>query len=189
MIQSSNQQNMFIRVMFAILLVIGLLIWLEQHVLASPYGVGVYGANVPYGGQTNLTIATNGNVSIPITPSDSGTTATGSSQVTVTSSDVVGYTLYIRASTSASLVNGGNTIPASANVSPGTLAVNTWGYNTDASSNYTGITLSDVLIRTGTGPYTSGDVTTVTYGIKLDNSKPAGSYTSTVVYTAVPQTQ
>jgi len=157
--------------------------------LASPFGAGKFGANVPFGGQTSLTIATTGNVTIPVTPTDSGTLATGTSTVTVTSTDVVGYKLYIRALSNTNLVNGGSTLPASGNVTPAALSVNTWGYNTDASTNFAGITLSNVLIRTGNGPFESGDQTTVTYGLKIDNSKPAGNYSSSIIYTAVPQTQ
>ncbi len=156
---------------------------------ASPFGAGKFGENVPFGGETSLTIATNGNVAIPVTPTDSGTLATGTSTVTVTSADVVGYKLYIRASSNTNLANGASNVPASANVAPAALAVNTWGYNTDASTNFAGITLSDVLIRDRTGPFTAGDDTTVTYGLKIDNSKPAGNYSSVIVYTAVPQTQ
>lgn len=156
---------------------------------AQPYGAGLYNANVPYGSQSTLTISTNGNISIPITPSDAGTLGTGSSVVTVISSDVVGYKLYVRSVTSTNLVNGANNIPASANGSPAALAVNTWGYNTDASANYTGTSLTDVLIRNAVGPYTAGDITTVTYGVKVDFNKPAGSYANTVMYTAVPQTE
>ncbi|HSX52822.1 MAG TPA: hypothetical protein VLF90_00405 [Patescibacteria group bacterium] len=171
-------------------LVISLLLCMYCHaVLASPFGTGKFGANVPFGSQTSLTIATDGNVSIPVTPTPSGTLATGTSTVTVTSTDVVGYKLYIRANSNTSLNNGGSNITASSNVSPAALSVNTWGYNTDASTNFAGITLSDVLIRTGTGPYSSGDITTVTYGLKIDDSLPAGNYSSTIVYTAVPQTQ
>ena len=155
---------------------------------AQPYGRGVYGANVPYGSQTSLTIATNGNVSIPITPSDNGTLGTGSSTVSVTSTDVVGYKLYIKAEGSSNMANGPATLPASANSSPGTLSVNTWGYNTDASSNFVGILTADTLIKSATGPFTTADTTAVTYGVKVDNAKPAGNYAVTVTYTAVPKT-
>lgn len=157
--------------------------------VASPFGAGNYGANVPYGGSTTLTISTNGNVSIPITPTDAGTLGTGTSIVTVTSTDVVGYKLYVRSSPTTDMVNGSSLIPASANGVPAVLAVNTWGYNTDATTNFVGMSLTDILIRTGTGPFTAGDITTVTYGIKIDNSKAAGGYTTTITYTAVPQTQ
>jgi hypothetical protein len=161
---------------------------LTTGVDASPYGAGKYGADVPYGGQTQLSISTSGNVALSVTPSDSGTLASASGTVTVVSTDVVGYKLYVRNISSTDMVNGADAIPASANGSPASLAVNTWGYNLDGSSNYTGMTLSDVLIRSATQPYTSGDVTTVTFGVRVDNAKKAGSYTSSVIYTAVPQT-
>lgn len=155
---------------------------------ASPYGAGKYNANVPYGGQTQLTISTSGNIALNVIPSDSGTSASASGTVTVVSTDVVGYKLYIRSITSTNMANGASVIPASANGSPAALATNTWGYNLDGSSNFTGMTLSDVLIRSATQPYTSGDVTTVTYGVKVNNAKKSGSYSNSVIYTAVPQT-
>lgn len=155
---------------------------------AQPYGKGVYGANVPYGSQTSLSISTNGNVNIPITPTSTGVSASGSSQVTVSSTDVMGYKLYIRALNSTNMDNLGTPLPASANGSPAPLAINTWGYNTDASSNFTGISLSDVLIHSKTGPISGGEATNVTFGIKLDLAKPAGNFVASVIYTAVPQT-
>lgn len=158
--------------------------------LAQPFGAGKFGANVPYGSTTSLTIGTSGNVSIPITPTDSGTLGTASNNVTVTSTDVVGYQLFIRADSSTDMTNGAAILPASANGTPAALASDTWGYNTSGSgTNFTGITSSDVMIKNATGPFGTGDVTTVTYGVKVDNAKPAGNYTTTVVYTAAPQTQ
>jgi hypothetical protein len=68
------------------------------------------------------------------------------------------------------------------------LSTNTWGYTTDATANYKGITLTDTLLITFNTSATSGHITTVTYGVKVDLTKPAGSYSTTVVYTAVPQT-
>jgi hypothetical protein len=155
---------------------------------AQPYGEGIYNENVPYGGQTELAIETSGNINVPITPTSDGVLATGISTITVTSTDVVGYELYIRALTSTDMDNLGTPLPASANSTPAALAINTWGYNTDASSNFVGITLTDILIHSLVGPASSGDITDVTYGMKLDLSKPAGDYEASVVYTAVPQT-
>jgi len=155
---------------------------------AQPYGKGKYNENVPYGSQTSLSISTNGNVNIPITPTSTGVSASGTSQVTVSSTDVMGYKLYIRALNSTSMDNLGTPLPASANGSPAPLAMDTWGYNIDASSNFTGISLSDSLIHSKTGPISSGEITTVTYGVKLDLAKPAGNYVASVIYTAVPQT-
>ncbi len=174
---------------FSLFLAIVSLLVFVPATFAQPYGMGLYDSNVPYGNQTSLSIATSGNVTIPnITPTTSGVLGTGTSTVTVTSTDVVGYKLYVRSLTSTNMTNLGSNIPASANGSPAALAVDTWGYNTDASTNFVGMTLSDVLIKSLTGPASTGDVTTFTYGLKVDLAKAAGNYTTSVIYTAVPQT-
>lgn len=155
---------------------------------AQPYGKGLYNEDVPYGDETSLSIATSGDISVPITPTSDGVLATGSSTITVTSTDVKGYKLYIRALTNTYMDNYGAQLPASANGTLAELAINTWGYNTNASTNFVGIGITDTLIHSVTTPKSSGDITTVTYGIKLDLAKPAGNYTASVIYTAVPQT-
>jgi len=155
---------------------------------AQPYGKGPYNTTVPYGDLTSLSIATSGSINIPITPTSEGVQATGTGTVTVTSTDVNGYKLYIRALNSTNMDNNGALLPTSANLTPASLAVNTWGYNTDASNNFVGITTSDTLIRSIAAPTSTGSMTTITYGMKLDLTKTAGNYTTMVVYTAVPQT-
>ncbi|NCQ54550.1 hypothetical protein COV88_02365 [Candidatus Saccharibacteria bacterium CG11_big_fil_rev_8_21_14_0_20_41_19] len=166
---------------------------------AQPYGVGLYSENVPYGSETSLTISTDavgGNVAIPtITPIDGGALGTATNIVTVTSTDVMGYKLYIGAATSTSMDNLGTPLLTSANAysNPATNPledVNRWGYNVDGSIvNFCGMPLdsSRQLIKTVTTPI-SGDNTTITYGMKIDMAKPAGNYSVGVVYTAVPQT-
>ena len=155
---------------------------------ASTYGSGKYGNATPYGGQTNLTISSSGNIVIPVTPDSTAVSASATGTVTVVSTDPVGYKLYVRSLASANLTSGGNTIPASGNGAPAALATNTWGYNLNAGVNFVGMTTGDVLIRTGTGPFAAGDTTSVTYGVKIDQAKAAGQYSTTVIYTAVPQT-
>lgn len=157
-------------------------------VLAQPYGTGKYGDDLPYGNQTSLSIATDGNISISITPTEEGAQSTGTSQVTVTSTDVAGYKLYIRALNDTNMDNFGSLLPASDNVAAAPLAVDTWGYNTDASNNFVGITMADELLRTTTNHVKNGEITTITYGLKLDMAKPAGNYSTSVIYTATPQT-
>ncbi len=176
------------RTVLATLLASSFIITAPVICFAQPYGKGIYNADVPYGSQTSLSIATNGNLDIPITPTTSGTLAIGTSVVTVTSTDAKGYKLYIRSLGSTDMNNLGTPLPASANSSPATLDINTWGYNTDASNNFVGISLNDTLIHSVTTPTSSGDITNITYGIKLDLAKPAGNYVATVIYTAVPQT-
>lgn len=159
-----------------------------NSVSAAPYGRGVYNEDIPYGSETSLSIATDGNTIIQLSPTDSGTLGTNDSDVTVTSTDVVGYKLYVRADGNSNLINGAATIAASGNVSAASLSPNTWGYNNDGGANFIGMTTSDSLVATRPGPYTGGDITTFTYGVQIDNSKPAGNYTTTIIYTAVPQT-
>lgn len=179
---------MLVKLILAIISISTILILGNFSVSASPYGVGIYNTNVPYGGETQISLATNGNISIPITPNTSGVLGTNSGTVTVTSTDVVGYKLYIRALTNSNMTNGAAVLGASSNVTAGALATNTWGYNIDGSANFIGATTGDTLVRTRSGPFKTGDVTTFTYGVKVDLAKPAGSYTTTIMYTAIPQT-
>jgi hypothetical protein len=162
---------------------------LQQPASASPFGQGVFGADVPFGSLTSMSIALGGNVSLNLVPSGGNFTGSGSHTVTVTSNDVVGYRLYVYSPSGTSMTNGANSIPASANSTPAALAANTWGYNTNGSSNYVGMLTTPSVIKDANGPYKSGDNTTVTYGATTDITKGAGSYTVGVVYTAVSKSQ
>jgi hypothetical protein len=164
------------------------LLSIAPSVAASPFGQGVFGADVPFGSVTSLTISLGGNVSLDLSPSGSIFVGSGSHTINVVSTDVVGYSLYIYSAGSTNMTNGTDTIPASSNSSAAALATNTWGYNIDGSSNYLGMTTQPVLLKTATGPYKTGDNTTVTYGVKTDITKSAGSYTTSVTYTAVALT-
>jgi len=158
---------------------------LQGIVNASPFGAGVFGADVPFGSMTSISITTDGNVGIVASPSGSVFNGQGSHTITVTSTDVVGYELYTKSPLGTGMTNGIDTIPTSSNNSPAALAMNTWGYNTDNSSNYIGIDSTDTLIKDVTGPYKNGDDTTVTYGVLANTSKSSGAYSVGVTYTAV----
>jgi hypothetical protein len=155
---------------------------------ASPFGQGLFGAHVLFGSVTSLAISLGSNPTLSLTPSGSNFVGSGSHTITVTSNDVVGYSLYMYAADSTAMSGSGSNIPASGNSSAAPLAVNTWGYNTDGSSNYLGLTTTPTLFKTATGPYESGDNTTVTYGVITNITKPAGSYAVSVTYTAVAKT-
>lgn len=169
----------------ALLLVACLL--MQQPAYASPFGQGVYSADVPFGADTSMSITLGGDVSLNLTSVGSNFVGSASNTVTVTSTDVIGYRLYVYSPNSATMVadSGSDTIPTSGNTSPGTLAVDTWGYNTDGSSNYLGMPTTPALIKDADGPHKTGDDTTVTYGALTDITKSAGNYTVGVVYTAV----
>lgn len=176
------------KLILSLIAIIAIVFVVDFTVKAAPYGEGKYDANVPYGGQTSLSISAGPTVNLSINPAATGTVASASNAITVTSTDVIGYKLYIRAVSSTNMVQGATVIPASANATLNPLAINTWGYNTNASSNYLGITTSNVLLKDADGPFSTGDVTTVYYGLNLDRTKRAGSYTASVMYTAVPET-
>ena len=161
------------------------LLSIAPSAFASPFGQGVFGAQVPFGSVTSLTIALGGDVTLNLTPSGGGFVGAGSHTLTVTSTDVVGYNLYIYSPGGTAMTSGTDTIPASGNTSAGPLATNTWGYNTDGSTNYLGMTTHPVLLKNAIGPYESGDNTTVSYGVLTDVTKNEGSYAVSVTYTAV----
>lgn len=161
---------------------------LQQSVYASPFGQGLFSADVPFGSQTSLAISLGSNVGIALAPSGPDFSGTGSHTLTVTSNDVIGYRLYTLSpsTTTMSLSGGTDTIPASSNSSAATLAINTWGYNTTGSTtDFIGMKTTPTLIKDAVGPYKSGDTTTVTYGALTDITKSAGAYTVDVVYTVV----
>jgi hypothetical protein len=158
-------------------------------VSASPFGQGVFGADVPFGSGTSLSIALGSSPSLTLTPSGPNFSGSASHVVTVTTTDVVGYHLYVYSPTSTSMSSGSDTIPASGNSVAGALSVNTWGYNTDGSANYLGMTSTPRLLKDATGPFKSGDPTTVTYGVLAGPTKSAGNYTVSVVYSAVARSE
>jgi hypothetical protein len=162
---------------------------IAPQVSASPFGQGVFGANVPFGSGTSLAIALGGNVSLNLVPSGGNFSGSGSHTITVTSTDVVGYNLYIYSPGSTNMTNPSGNIPTSANGSPAPLSVNSWGYNTDGSGNYVGMTTTPALLKSATGPFTAGDNTTVKYGVLTDITTGAGSYSVNVTYTAVAMSE
>lgn len=158
----------------------------QQPVFASPYGTGVFGADVPFSGSTAISISIDKDPTILTTYSNGLYTGSDSHTVTVTSTDVVGYNLYIEDQTTTNMTNGPDTIPTSANSVPAPLATNSWGYNTvQSSTNFVRMPDNQTLIKSADGPYKNGDGITVTYGVKLDATKRSGVYTTGVTYTAI----
>lgn len=151
--------------------------------------------------QTQLTIA----------PAVGGTQTTRSTAVTITTNDTAGYTLSHNASTTT-LVNGGNTVPSIAGATwaaPLALTNNSWGYalvgttpGLTPGSNGFDTTYADIdsqptsalkyaamptvstAVRSTSAP-ASAEVTTFWYSAKLDNTKPNGTYSTTISYSVV----
>ncbi|MEO8784839.1 MAG: hypothetical protein ABI221_00695 [Candidatus Saccharimonadales bacterium] len=161
----------------------------QQTVAASPFGQGLFGADVPFGANTSLSINLSGNVDLTLASSGPNFAATSSNSVTVTSTDVEGYDLYIYSAANSDLSNGSDTLAASGNSVASSLATNTWGYNLDGSANYVGTLTTPKLLLSATGPYKTGNTTNIHYGVLADATKPAGVYTGNVTYTVVAKNQ
>jgi len=173
----------------ALLFVVSLLLPpLTAH--AQPFGQGLFGADVPFGSATGISINLGSDVPLSLSPNGSNFSGTGSHTVTITSTDVVGYYLYAHTTGSNAMSNGSDTIAASSNTSAAPLSVGTWGYNTSGSStNFSGMSAVNTLLKDASGPYKSGDPTTITYGANVGTTQAAGTYTLGVTYTAVAKNQ
>ena len=159
-------------------------------VAASPFGQGKFGADVPFGSMTSISINLGGDVALSLAPSGANFSGNNSHIVTVTSTDVVGYYLYAHTTGGTAMANGSATIPASSNSSDAPLSVGSWGYNTtNSTSNFSGMNATSVLLKDATGPYKSGDPTTITYGALVSGTQEAGTCSVGVTYTAVAKNQ
>ncbi len=154
-----------------------------------------------------ISIATSGTVNIAITPVSGGSATSASDTVTVTTNNSTGYNLKINGATTT-LVNGVNTIAANAGTiaAPAAITNNTWGFRIDDATATTGfgnvatsaqtnvasltstkwaaMPTTATLIKTTSAAATSGDATTVWYGAMADTSKPSGTYSDVITYTA-----
>lgn len=153
---------------------------------AAPFGAGTFGNDTPFGSTTSLGIALSGDVNLDLELNGGTLAGTGNTTITVTSTAAEGYGLYMYADGGSDMVSGSSTIPASTNGAASPLATNTWGYNTSGSNtDFLGLTTLPTLIKQGSGPFTSGDNTTVTFGINANTTQAAGNYSVSVVYTVV----
>ena len=181
------------KIVSRVALVIGVLVALVVPSLpayASPFGQGVFGADVPFGSATSISINLGGDVPVTLSPSGGNFSGSGAHIITVTSTDVVGYYLYAHTTGTTNMTNGSAVIPASANSTETPLSVGSWGYNTSGSTtDFIGMNATSVLLKDASGPFKSGDPTTVTYGALTNNTQAAGNYSVAVTYTAVAKNQ
>jgi hypothetical protein len=156
---------------------------------------------------SSISVATSGSVTINLTPTAGGVVTSANDTVSVSTNNGLGYTLSLADSdATTTLVSGANSIAAHAGTqtTPTALATNTWGYrvvgtggftgtaysaetnNTTSASTWAGVPASGAgnTLKT-TASTAAADTTTVWYGVKVDSSKPNGTYTDQVTYTAV----
>jgi hypothetical protein len=179
-------------------------------IVLAPVAAGAATANTIISSEISGVIGlftTSGTVNVDVAPSGAGAQTIASDTVTVSTNNAAGYNLKLAEATASSdLVSGSDIIPASSGTqaSPVVAAVNTWGYRVDglggfgagptsAASNQpigsrtfaaVPATASPNTLKTTSAPATN-DTTTVWYQVSADTSTPPGTYTNTVIYTAV----
>ncbi len=153
-----------------------------------------------------ITITATPTLNINLDPTGASVTSTDSTTVTVNTNSTSGYNLTLSTSSAVTtLAKGSDVLNATGGTyaSPTVLALNSWGYRIDGSGGFAAgpttvlnSAASSTLTFAGvpalgsaqqiksTSSTASNDVTTVWYGIRADSSKPSGTYTNTVVYTA-----
>ena len=184
------------------------LLGLSQTVSGLNYGDGTYGT-CTYG-TCGITISSSGTVTLNVTPQTGSTVCTvDKDDISVTTGASVGYTMTL-SSTAAGVtmpgdVNGGtiNAVGTSYGT-PGVLATNTWGYRIDSTGSFgagptsvvnsgsvPALTFAPIAplasaqtIRTTSSAATPSN-TSVWYGVCVDMSLPADTYSRDVVYTAM----
>jgi hypothetical protein len=175
---------------------------------SGTYGSATYGA-CSYGVACSISVTSNGNVSLNVTPAAGGMCTIQSDSVAVLTDDTNGYTLTLADSgTNTALINGASSINATSGTlaSPTTLTANSWGYRVDGLGSFgSGPTLSQSnisppsslfggvepstsaadTIATTSGAADPAQTTTVWYGACADTSVKSGTYSTQVIYTAV----
>ena len=137
-------------------------------------------------------------MNLAVTPTPDGTLTSDELAIQVSTDNTTGYTLTLAlAGTESSLydpASGGEIQSTTATMGdPTTLAVNTWGWYPNSSANNTGNLFA--ALPNSSNPYTlkktssatsgSGDTTTISFGVNVDTTLPAGSYTNAIVISAV----
>ena len=137
-------------------------------------------------------------MNLAVTPTPGGTLASDEMAIQVSTDNTTGYTLALSLAGAETSLNdpasGGEIQSSTADMrDPNTLAVNTWGWYPDSLANNTGNLFSALpsnsdpyeLKKTSSPTSGSGETTTISFGVNVDTTLPAGSYTNAIVISAV----
>lgn len=167
----------------------------------SSYGSGTYNscAYSTACNNTTISISSGPSLSLNVNFNTLPACAAANDNVIVSTNSATGYSLLINSFNSGGYLTGATNISSTSGSrsSPVTLSINTWGYRVDSlagfgaiPSNYLTASYAAVpvattdLIAQTSAPATNAS-TAVWYGVCVDTSIPSGSYTDTIVYTAV----
>jgi hypothetical protein len=131
-----------------------------------------------------------------LSPTPGGVYGGDSHTISVNTNVKDGYTLSVstnNGNSDLSHVSGATIGPVSGTLlSPSIIASNTWGFSlqsggTDLTAKWIGMPnmTNPLTLKTGPPNETTGDQTTVYFGTKVSANQPAGTYQTTIIYTAM----
>lgn len=138
-----------------------------------------------------IAVFTPTNINIDITPTASGQFKTGNGNVKVFTNNVKGYTTYITSNSTDTALKQSGVVTAIPSVSSPSNSISgtAWGWSNDAAQfkpvKAVGATDADTVFSRTNVATPTGDTKVLTVGASATNSVPSGSYTNTLLLTAV----
>ena len=141
-----------------------------------------------------ISITASPNIEMDITPTTSGQFRTANGNVVISTNNVKGYTTYITSSTTETSLKqpaaaGVSAVIPTVSASGTTISGNGWGWSNDASQfnpvKATGTTDNSTVFSRTTSATPTGDNKTLTIGASATTSVPSGTYSNTLLLTAV----
>ena len=141
-----------------------------------------------------ISITASPNIEMDITPTTSGQFRTANGNVVISTNNVKGYTTYITSNTTETSLKqpaatGVSAVIPTVSASGTTISGNGWGWSNDASQfnpvKATGTTDNSTVFSRTTSATPTGDNKTLTIGASATTSMPSGTYSNTLLLTAV----
>ena len=141
-----------------------------------------------------ISITASPNIEMDITPTASGQFRTANGNVVISTNNVKGYTTYITSNTTETSLKqpaaaGVSAVIPTVSASGTTISGNGWGWSNDASQfnpvKATGTTDNSAVFSRTTSATPTGDNKTLTIGASATTSVPSGTYSNTLLLTAV----
>ena len=141
-----------------------------------------------------ISITASPNIEMDITPTTSGQFRTANGNVVISTNNVKGYTTYITSNTTETSLKqpaaaGVSAVIPTVSASGTTISGNGWGWSNDASQfnpvKATGTTDNSTVFSRTTAATPTGDNKTLTIGASATTSVPSGTYSNTLLLTAV----
>ena len=141
-----------------------------------------------------ISITASPNIEMDITPTTSGQFRTANGNVVISTNNVKGYTTYITSSTTETSLKqpaaaGVSAVIPTVSTSGTTISGNGWGWSNNATQfnpvKATGTTDNSTVFSRTTSATPTGDNKTLTIGASATTSMPSGTYSNTLLLTAV----